>query len=69
MNGDTVTVAPTLSCSIASGACIILNGMADDDKLCIEYDFGKDVFSAETDADSDTDADQTQIESQQLEVR
>ena len=43
--------------------------MEDDDKLCIEYDFGKDVFSAETDADSDTDADQTQIESQQLEVR
>ena len=72
MNGDTVTVAPTLSCSIASGGCIILNGMQDDDKLRIEYDFGKDVFSAETDAGSDTehdaDPDQTQMESQQLEV-
>ena len=37
-------------CSVASGAVIVLSGTTDDDLLTVTYDFGKNVFTADTEA-------------------
>ena len=57
MNGDIIKVAPQSQCSVASGAEIALNGAADDEFLSVVYDFGKNVFTADTEVGSNTEDD------------
>lgn len=58
MNGDIIKVEPQSQCSVASGAQIMLNGAADSEYLSVVYDFGKNVFTADTEAGSDTEDDE-----------
>ena len=82
MNGDIIKLQPQSQCSVASGAEIVLNGAADSEFLTVVYDFGKNVFTADTEAGSDTEDDEaapavaqsqldfleTQLESQALPI-
>ena len=52
MNGDIIKVQPQSQCSVASGAEIVLNGAADSECLSVVYDFGKNVFTTDTDTDA-----------------
>jgi hypothetical protein len=58
MNGDIIKVQPQSQCSVASGAEIALNGADDSECLSVVYDFGKNVFTADTEAGSDTEDDE-----------
>ena len=58
MNGDIIKVQPQSQCSVASGAEIVLNGAADSECLSVVYDFGKNVFTADTEAGSETEDDE-----------